>query len=114
MAERDRSQLVISLGTGLQGELYRKAFDEEAERLGTTVSSWARRVLLREVGVETESSPTRSEHEDLRRRVAELELRTVGITSHPTVWLGCSPDCGSLKGYGCDCGYERRKREQHG
>lgn len=112
MTERNRVQLVVALGEGEAAENYRRALDEKAAEAGLKVTVWARRTLLRAASVigEEDAQLSRREFEDLRRRVAELEFRTVGVTSHRESWLGCSPDCASHSGFSCDCGFERRKR----
>jgi hypothetical protein len=50
MTERERSQLVVSLGEGDDGQALRKALDEAAARVGKPVSTWAREVLQAQVG----------------------------------------------------------------
>lgn len=73
MAERERVQLVISLGEGRFGEKRRKALDDMAARHRTTVSAWARYVLLAAAGFEEEGMVTRQEFNALSIRVRRLE-----------------------------------------
>jgi hypothetical protein len=44
--ERERSQLVISLGEGPEGQRRREAIDRAATKANKTVSTWAREALL--------------------------------------------------------------------
>jgi hypothetical protein len=50
MNDRERSQLVISLGEGQEGLRLREALDRAAKALGKPVSAWARETLLAAAG----------------------------------------------------------------
>lgn len=49
MVERERSQVVVVLGEGAEGQRLREAIDRAAAAAGKPVSTWARELLLREI-----------------------------------------------------------------
>jgi hypothetical protein len=50
MADRERHQLVVSLGEGQDGQRAREVLDRAAAAAGKTVSTWARDALLSAAG----------------------------------------------------------------
>ena len=55
--QRERFQLVISLGEGAEGQRLRELLDRAAERKGRPVSVWARELLLAAAGDVTGEGP---------------------------------------------------------
>jgi len=48
--ERERFQLVVGLGEGVEGQRLREVLDRAAERSGKPVTVWARETLLKAAG----------------------------------------------------------------
>lgn len=81
MTARDRYQLVIALGTAVEGSARHAKLEHAAKGAGQTLSAWSRDVLLRAAGEPLETPPTRGEHQALAARVARLE-DLLGLEGH--------------------------------
>lgn len=80
MAERERSQLVIALGEGPEGQRLREVLDRAAERTGKPVSAWARETLLAAAG-DSKSEGSIDPIVEVRmngREVTLVDLRSIG------------------------------------
>jgi len=55
--ERERYQLVVSLGEGAEGQRLREVVDRAAERVGKPVTVWARETLLTAAGDSKSEGP---------------------------------------------------------
>lgn len=77
--ERERYQLVISLGEGAEGQRLRGVLDAAAERTGKPISAWARHVLLTAAGDAASEGPVDPIIEVLinGREMTTLDLRAV-------------------------------------
>jgi hypothetical protein len=78
-AERERSQLVVALGEGAEGQRLKDALDQAAQRAGKTTSAWAREILMTAAGVGEALDPVveATYHEDGHRRTFTFDLRHV-------------------------------------
>ena len=80
MVERERSQLVIALGEGAEGQRLREVLDRAAERTGKPVSVWARETLLAAAGDSKSEGPIDPivEVRINGREVTLIDLRSIG------------------------------------
>ena len=80
MVERERSQLVVALGEGPEGQRLREVLDRAAERTGKPVSAWARETLLVAAGDSKSEGPIEPivEVRLNGREVTLIDLRAIG------------------------------------
>jgi hypothetical protein len=71
--QRERHQLVVSLGEGAVGAGRRRAFEIAAEREQKPVTVWARHALCKVALLPADEVVTRDEFEALEARVRKLE-----------------------------------------
>lgn len=80
MVERERHQLVVSLGEGPEGQRLREVVDRAAQRAGKPITVWARETLLAAAGdAKSESRIDPIVEVRLKgNQITSIDLRAVG------------------------------------